>query len=434
MVVGIPILFFVLLYIQGKVYKRDSCNVPVFFTIYWGLLCFFGLLFYQNTHIFSIAGFCWILMCCVVLFLFDYIAIRFFEKKKMEVHDQKQTNITIVFYIVLFCFVIRIVGCFIFLSANQIGLLDFFNGNFQDNIELLTQIRYNLIPSTMPSVTSWGNTLSYLGALLLGYYYHRFSGKSKKILITAFILSTLFYFFVSLGKATIIYSIIVFLSSYLTEYTYDDLKVIFNKNNRKKFLKKALIAIIVLLLLIIFMICIRDKNSDNIVSNLTDYAFGEIPAFDFYFNNMRPSDLSFGKYTFYGIWSKIFGADPLLTQGIYPLTDVGGVTTNVFTAFRSIIDDFGIYFGLAFFGLLGIISSISRYMIKYQKLLFIFVPIYSFLICFVLESYVISVGNFFSITFAYFLFALILFFNTHFSARKEKNKIQENDGDQNEYS
>ena len=202
MVIVIPILFLALLYIQGKAYKTDSYNVPIFFTIYWGLLCFFGLLFYRNTHIFSIASFCWILMCCIILFLFDYFTIRFFEKKKIKIYNQKQTNINIVFYIIFFCFFIRIVGCFIFLSANQIEVIDFFNGNFQDNVEQLTQIRYNLIPSIMPSITSWGNTLSYLGTLLLGYYYHCFSGKSKKVLIISFIFSTLFYFFAKKFRST----------------------------------------------------------------------------------------------------------------------------------------------------------------------------------------------------------------------------------------
>jgi oligosaccharide repeat unit polymerase len=96
--------------------------------------------------------------------------------------------------------------------------------------------------------------------------------------------------------------------------------------------------------------------------NFKYYAFGGMSAFGYYLDNrIGDEDLTGGRYTFSSIY-QLLGIHAQ-EMGIYnqylPATYDGFVNVNIYTAFRPMIEDFGLFGAVMFMFSLGLISSIG---------------------------------------------------------------------------
>jgi len=155
-----------------------------------------------------------------------------------------------------------------------------------------------------------------------------------------------------------------------------------------------------------------------------NYAFGHLPAFDLWFSeNIESIKPSGGIKTFYGISNFLGIAERkqgIFTEyAIYGKNSFSGLKTNVYTVFRFIIEDFGLYGALLAIFISGTISGFSWLMIKKQERIFLFQTILTAVFFFVSWSFVASVWAYTS------YIAIIIFFYLFLKLTFSKQKITE---------
>ena len=140
------------------------------------------------------------------------------------------------------------------------------------------------------------------------------------------------------------------------------------------------------------------KTALQIEQKFIEYAMGFLPCFDIWFYEEEDIEFSYGSKTFYGISNYIGLAKR--EQGIYSKTISFGkenieLKSNVYTIFRPLIEDFGIYGALLFLFFFGCITKMAlatilvRYNIAFGQ------TILTAAYCYILWSFVAS---FFSYT------------------------------------
>ena len=219
--------------------------------------------------------------------------------------------------------------------------------------------------------------------------------KKEKFLALATMLPELLVLFTENTKAPFAGCIIFFISSWLVG------NIVRYGEIRKFNVKTIIISISVLvgsfvLFTTTMMLRIGSWNltTFGIVQNkMGNYVFGHIPAFDNWFsNNLWNYDYTFGAKTFIGIYD-LLGLSSR-TQGIYQDNFIGGaLATNVYSYFRGIVDDFGMFGGLIFIVLMlaamtfayrqltsGRISIVNQVLltIGYSSIMFFMVSIFSY--------------------------------------------------------
>ena len=176
---------------------------------------------------------------------------------------------------------------------------------------------------------------------------------------------------------------------------------IFDKKLRikmKHYILSIFICLSFFLLLIIsmmFRIGRFDLDTFEIASaKFVSYSLGHLPAFDMWFNKMDPEsiDYTFGGKLFYGITNYLGILER--KQGVFSemyVISKGGDSTNVFTVFRLIIEDFGFFFTIPFMFIMGVIThKIYHYFLK-KKNIALGVALMSAIYFFISWSFVTSV-------------------------------------------
>lgn len=103
----------------------------------------------------------------------------------------------------------------------------------------------------------------------------------------------------------------------------------------------------------------------DILNKLIEYAFGHIQSFSYWFNynKIKFSDYRWGTSTFLAISSRLGLATKV--QGIYEF--IPGAATNVYTPFRALIEDYGVFGSLVIIFFKGFVSRVSYNTILYSK-------------------------------------------------------------------
>ena len=185
------------------------------------------------------------------------------------------------------------------------------------------------------------------------------------------------------GKSGFLSCIILWGSAFLTSFFY------IHKQSPKVDLSKLIgysILAVFALAFLLFSMMLRighvDLDTFNVVTQkFMSYAFGEIQAFDCWFELGRNNiEYSAGVQTFMAIFHSL--GIVKRKQGVYGF--IPGVVTNVYTVFRGIIVDFGTIGGLVFVTICGCLAGYYFEKIKYSVRL----PVVSFF-------FVISIEFFF---------------------------------------
>ena len=178
------------------------------------------------------------------------------------------------------------------------------------------------------------------------------------------------------------------------------------------------------------------ENIDFIINKLifyfTSYAFGHIFAFSDWFSyyidgtallHYGPEDSPcYGFYTFMSLF-KFFGSNITVPPGVYNDYYFYGhvLKTNIFTIYRGLILDFGLYGTLIFWFCIGIISHLFFYALLTLKRPVIAVVYFSIIFSFFYMSYIISIFMWNSIFASGFLLFIILLFNKIFNKYSQKS-------------
>lgn len=168
------------------------------------------------------------------------------------------------------------------------------------------------------------------------------------------------------GKSGFLASVLLFMLSWYSTYYYARKKVI--RINGKYVLRFMVIGALILSCLLFSMVLrtgdVSWRTFHVIVNKFLIYAFGEIQAFDCWLSsNYKNITYSLGAQTFTALFMLVGLATR--KQGVYSL--MPDSLGNVYTLFRGLIDDFGLFGSLLFVSISGVLMGILFERLRYSK-------------------------------------------------------------------
>jgi oligosaccharide repeat unit polymerase len=211
-------------------------------------------------------------------------------------------------------------------------------------------------------------------------------------------------------RGTIFFTAIVWLSFYIST------SLLPGRENVKISLKNIVTVVFTLIFLYIVLQYFRENGEvsfDNLIRTLNSALFGSVPAFSIWFDSSSNSPISYGEFTFNRIAHYLFDV-PQRSPGMYgDVTWLGGSYrdgTTIYTVFRALIQDFGLFIAFVFYGVFSIISGYSYKMVVKGNVSYI--PLLAMFIAFNFIGYLASPFSWNGIVLTFLLF-LIFFISPH---------------------
>ena len=252
-------------------------------------------------------------------------------------------------------------------------------------------------------------SLVYAAPLAGGAFFPYAQGRGEKLLCIVTFLPSLLVVFSQNTKATLIACVIFWFSAFLGATIRRKGSLTFNL---KGIVQGLLISVIVGATLFLSMLLrigvINATTIETVEQKFLRYALSHVLAIDSWIDlNIFKSDLTMGEQTFIGITRYI--GFTTRSQGVYSDVFYGdGFSTNVFTYFRGIYQDFGFIGSFIFFFILGMLMGYV-YKKLYQNPIAkpsteaILVLLYSFSL-----YYIVSLFSYASFILAFVIFFLYL--------------------------
>jgi len=339
---------------------------------------------------------------------------KFIKVKKVEIEAliQELKPIAIILSIAGFCVVPLMVGN---LKGDFFSL---FNLKYLRHISMyVSYLRYKEEYHFPLSVQMFLG-LNYFAALINGVYFgYLYLNKKHQHFYLYFIsiLTSILIAIITTEKAVIIYTGLLFLSSFIVSYNS------LAKQEFKLSFKNSLLFISLFTFMIFIFIYIQmsrygfsDMNGvRHVVKLFKIYAFGHISAFTIWFNDYMShyTPLGFGRFTFAGIFSffHIYERKP----GIF--TDFSVISpdplfTNVYTAFRGLIIDFSVMGAILLIFIFSILGGIAYKNAKESIFAFVYLILFY---CITVLSLFTSLLNYNTLIAAFTLLGLTLFYYNH---------------------
>jgi oligosaccharide repeat unit polymerase len=252
-------------------------------------------------------------------------------------------------------------------------------------------------------------------APVIGGFCYRLVGKWEKVLCVITLIPCTFIALTQSLKMGMIASFILFFGAYITSsYTYG-LPI---RLKAKFVVRLALIVVGFIGTLFVSMVFRTGEVSEKTILDISEkfftYALGHFHCFDIWFTSYEPANYAWGTKTLMGI-SNLLGLEER-GQGIYAeYMQVGkngyhGIS-NVFTAFRPLVEDFGEAGSYAVMFLLGFLSKLSLKNLTVGRMVFLNQTVLSAVYAYLIWSFAAS---FFAYTsylamffLSYFLFRML---------------------------
>lgn len=371
-------------------------------------------------------GLLWIVAAMIILAVGERIGANYAAKRYKTPNNNAVERVYVtraasrsLFRVLALIILIALLGEVIFLYANGYNFSVFFDINkFMSMNSEIAYDRYN-------NQTVSNNLITLLSSFcyvapLCGGYLLPYSGKRKRRILLCFfsLFPIIFTMLIENTKSGVIDAAILFAIGFMIAF----MKL--RKSSPKLNFKKIFLIICLLLLLFALLfasMCIRIGGfSSEIIAVVKEkfivYAFGSVEAFDVWLTE----HYTFGTYGF-GVNTFMAPFDILglvnREQGVYGFID--GISSNVFSAFRGVILDFGVVGGLLFMFVIGIIGGSAYSKIRSRGTVgaqFIYAAILFFLI----RSFLISPWVYTSFWVA---FAVFLLFILHSSSRAHRRVV-----------
>ena len=375
--------------------RKSISIISSIHTIWWTFFIVLAIILY-NTEEWNCFGLLYIQSTCVVMFLGEFIGRKMLIPKmakqiqSFSPSNKYHTCIENSAWLMLGCFIILAsIGQLFTLRNYGFSILSFFNINSYLSMNAqIAYARYNQTGSGSAFVQLF-LTFSYIAPLCGGYCLYYAETLFQKIVACFSILPITFCMLFTNTKAGFIGSIMLFAIGYIIAYL--ETKKNFPKVTFTVFCKFILLFSFLLIILFIVM-CVRvgDFSKETIAVikiKFAEYAVGHMEAFEMWFEKYRENmdSLQLGANTFLALADKIGLKEK--TQGVYSL--IPEASSNVFTAFRGIITDFGIVGSLVFFQMIGLLGGVSEKFILNMKGA-LAKMVYASLLFFILYSFVVS--------------------------------------------
>jgi len=403
------IIFFVI-YKTHKTLIHPSLVIQMFYTIQIVIAL---AIFWEYS--FSLQGIIWIL---IALFSFSIggLLSNSLLRKRFNISDysmlKKSININInnSIWILKILLVVSFLYPIDLILRNNISLSSLLN--FQNLLALNNEMavaRYAGDSEHGGIFSRLLLTFVYLTPLVAGFNINFFTNiKHKKLCWLSFIPAGL-VLLVTNTKAGLIACVILFACGYMTSLAKKNKKL--PKLSIKYLIMTLFLGFSFFGILFLSMVMRTGRFDAEIIERISSqfilYAFGSIPAFDIWFSEFAHSvEHYFGTITFYGL-ADFFGIRDRV-QGIFNIMVHWSTwriwSTNVFTTFRSLIEDFGPILSLAIMFILGLVMDISFTRVyTYKKLntgIFILITFYFWS----LYGFITSPWSYMSFTLAFILF------------------------------
>lgn len=268
---------------------------------------------------------------------------------------------------------------------------------------------------------------AYLAVLIAGLIFGSTNNNSRKKWVLLAFLPSIIIMVTQSAKGSFFGSIFYFLGGILVTSIQQNKLVLFKLNSLKMILKIGLFSIV----LFIFSLMSRGLQDTNNVSAFFEklrfffasyffahlYNFSEwITAFwdGFKGSKFDISHYYYGFYTFTSIY-KLFGYKKVIPDGIFDEFNItqDKMESNVYSIFRGMVMDFGIWGTILFVFLLGLAFHSCFYIFLNRRKPIVSTAIIIFMLVVFYYSFAISVLTWNIVLFVFILFVILLKFNSY---------------------
>ncbi|QVK17163.1 oligosaccharide repeat unit polymerase [Mycoplasmatota bacterium] len=417
--------FIYLLYISFK-NSRSIFTPSNFFILVW-FSNFFVLMFFVHDFYLYYAASAFILLMCVIVYMGSYIGMDLkLNKKENNNIYQLPFIINQLKPIAIFLSLVGFLVVPMMIVSIKGDLLSLFNFKYLRHLSMyVSYIRYKE-GFQFPISVQMFLGLNYFAALLNGSYFGYFVlNKKRKHFYIYFIsiMTSILISIITTEKAVIIYTTLLFLSSFMV--TYNALA----KDEFKISLKNSILFISLFFFMIMIFIYVQMSRyglSDysgvkHVMKVFKVYAFGHISAFSIWFkyhiSHITP--LGFGRFTFAGIFSffHIYERRPGIFTDFSVISEEP-LASNVYTAFRGLIIDFSMIGSGVLIFIFSILAGIAYSQYKNSILSFIYLILFY---CISVLSLFTSLLNYNTLIAAFILLTITLFYYHYTNKLGEKN-------------
>ena len=375
------------------------------FTIIWIVMILVFLIFDDRQYPYW--GIVWLLAGVILVNAGQSFALRKQKKRLLGVKEVKtrysSNFICKKIILIVICSFLIVYNIFNYFRNGGVGNIastayDYYTSENTDT---------SLVTSLLVQVSSF---MMYISGFLGGCVFRISKKKKNKLISLLPFVAPIIMMLTSSGKLGLIVVVITFIIGYIVESL--NRRTDFRTRTFFRLLKKYWIFIPVFIMLFALTLALRmgtiSAHTLTIAFNkLKSYAFGSPAAFNAWFSSGNSFELGFGKNTFTGVLNALGLAKR--EQGVYRISVTTDVwSTNVYTAFRGIIEDFGYFGGLVFLFILGFIfgKSYKIYIKRRKRLAFWFLT-NSYL--FVFYSIIISPFIYLNLSALFLLYLLFQF-------------------------
>jgi oligosaccharide repeat unit polymerase len=439
----LALLFSLLIFGQAFLIRR-IVGIWVFpaciFSIFWFGFTFIPLLllFYVPIEPLSIA---YVLVCNIAFSLgslsFDWKHAR--KRNKLKSHIELSIFYSNYFIVSSLYLITALSLLFVLINSiiQRISLHDIFFDLFASAAKY-AQMR----SSEEIKINIFGQlsiVFSYLGAALGGLVFSNANTKKRRIfiLIVSFIPS-IFVAIVQSAKGELFLSIGLFYAALLICRIYANDFYIFKNITLKSFFAYSIPAVLVLAVSFmtrgLYNISDKEYVLDMLLSNFISYGLSHIYAFSdwFAYRIGHPSQLnytkesaSYGFYTFMALF-KLFGSSKSIPPGTYgEYLSYGDLfTTNIYTMFRGLINDFGITGSVVYMYITSYVFHFSFYAMMVNIKPVLSVAIFIIMVSYFIHSFLISIFMYNNIYVTFVMIWWILLLNkTIYTSKRNMFKV-----------
>jgi oligosaccharide repeat unit polymerase len=209
-------------------------------------------------------------------------------------------------------------------------------------------------------VANFFRAFLYLTCLVAGFSF-RIRGKFSRYYFLPIIMA-LIYLILMTSKGMIVVLGFLYITGYCAALVYQN-DLYFWIKIRKSFFR--LIMIFIIFNVILYIAILERTKATSIeyfLKTIFVYYFVYLSAFCTWFDSWQANsinDLGLGLYTFTG-FAKLLGFGSNLPAGLFHFVRVGqGVSSNVYTLYRSILQDFGFFFSNIILVIFGFFSTLA---------------------------------------------------------------------------
>lgn len=359
----IMILISTTLYFLSKAVSQRGIGILSFIILFWSIQIIFSYIGTLGGYEWDYKGIIWLYIMMLFLIGSWYVG----KKLTLKVNAVDQSEGQYSYYsisnvgweLLNILIVLGIIKWIYEIAINGFHLSDFFSLSSLANMNNSFAVARYSNGADQNAITQILNIAVYAAPLIGGFALPFSERKKQKWSCIISILPALLVTLTVNTKATLIGAVILYVAGFITAYYLKNKEGI---RVKPKTVFIVVIAIIGFAFLMVLSMMLRIGEISGhtfsiVMRKLVVYMFGNVQTFDVWMSNYwNDSSFTNGGMTFLGISNSL--GFMTRVQGVY--TSLQGTSSNVYTAFRGVIQDYGTVGGIIFTSIIGFISGLSE--------------------------------------------------------------------------